>query len=196
MRFLSRKGVVLFAGVMAVCAFVVPAVASADSFILDAGTFPNTQILHSSNLSFSIPSINWGWTCQSETYDVSVRSASDAQVLGAGLGNCHGTGGLVNCTLTFAGTRFPWTVTPSTTNLQIHDILFDLTFENTPGAASACGTPGTITLTGTLSGGVWNNAAHSITLTDGTGLSAHIGVVAPVLLLGTLTSTQKNLTIS
>jgi hypothetical protein len=197
MRFLSKKGVVLFAGVMAVCAFVVPAIASADSFILDSGTFPNTQILHSSNLSFNIPAIPMGWSCASSTFDVSVRSASDAQVLGAGgFSNCHGTGAGSNCTLTPVATRTPWTVTPSTGNLQIHDIVFDITFENTPGAAAACGSPGTTTLTGTLSNGVWNNAAHSITYTDGTGLSLLFGTAAPGLVTGTLVATQKNLTIS
>lgn len=201
MRFLSKKGVVLFAGVMAACAFVVPAIASADSFTLDSGTFPNTQIFHSSNpasrLAFSLPVAGWGSTCQSWTLDLSVRSASDAQVLGAGFGNCHGTGTAVNCTLTPAPTNLPWTVTPSTTNLQIHDIVWDITFENTPGAAQACASPGTLLLTGTLSNGVWNNAVHEITYTDGTGLTVHTASgPLPALVTGTLKSTSSNLTIS
>jgi hypothetical protein len=123
---------------MAVCAFVVPAIASADSFILDSGTFPNTQVFDSPSAtgrwSFTIPAIPSGWTCQSLQFDISVLSASLGTVNPTpGFGNCHGTGAGVNCTVTPTGTRFPWTVTPSTTNLQIHNILFDITFENTPG---------------------------------------------------------------
>jgi hypothetical protein len=58
-----------FVGVLSVCAFVLPGVASAASWFVDpGGTFPATAVLDSSNpnarLSFSFGSgLNFGATC-------------------------------------------------------------------------------------------------------------------------------------
>lgn len=197
MKKLSKKSVLLCASVMAMCAFAMPAMASAASW---SGTL-GTHVFDSSNpnnrLAFSVPAISAGATCPIAQLHGDVRNSSDAVITGVAFQNCMGTGNAVNCTLTFTATSLPWTVTnPTTNNVTIDGIHFDKLFENTPGNATACAIPGQITLTGSLNSGVWSNPAHEITFTNATGLVAHVNGIGslPVSTTGTLRDTAQTLT--
>lgn len=197
MKKLSKKSVLLFAGVLSVCAFMVPSMASAAGFD-PAGT----HLLDSSNpahrLSFNVPAINAGSTCAEATFDVDVFTTGHATITSGLFRNCMGTNAAVNCTVTAVGTRFPWTVTPlSTTNVTIDGVHVDAFFENTPGNATACALPGNVTLTGNLTGGTVDNATHEIAFNGAAGLTAHIAPLAmslPATVTGTLRDTQQTLT--
>lgn len=196
MKKLSKKSVTLFVGVMAVCAFALPAMASAASW---TGTFPSTHVLDSSNpanrVSFSVAApVNAGSTCAIARFHVVLDSAFDGTVTAATFQNCMGAGGAVNCTVTPVATRLPWTITnPTTTNVTIDGVHIDAFFENTPGAASACAAPGNVTLTGNLAAGSWSNVGRELTFTSGSILSAHFA--APIgtqtaVVSGTVADTQ------
>ncbi|HEV7492330.1 MAG TPA: hypothetical protein VGO10_01010 [Baekduia sp.] len=204
MKRFSKKSVLPFVGVLSVCAFALPGVASAASWFVDpGGAFPATTVLDSSNaanrLSFTTAA-GAGSTCAVATFDVDIRSSSDAIVTSAGFLNCMGTGLSVNCTLTAAPTAasLPWTITnTTTTNITIHNVDLTLHFENTPGNATACATPITSRVTGNLENGSWSNAGREVTYTNAPGLVAHGIPGAPnsaATVTGTLASTNLNVT--
>ena len=176
MKKFSRKSVLLFGVVFAVCAFVVPSMASAASWSV-VGT---THQLTSNNFAFtSAVPIDAGWSCATTQFDADVASASTIEITGARFDNCAGTGSATGCTVTKTGTRFPWTMTaPSTTDIQIHGIHVDVRFETRPpGLVTPCALHGIdITLTGTLTGGSWDpsstGANRRLTLRNAPGLTA------------------------
>jgi hypothetical protein len=190
------KSVMLFVSVVAVSAFVVPAMASAATW---TGSIPSTHVFDSPNpanrLLFN-SSLGAGSTCAVARFHIDVRSSTDAVVTGTNFQNCMGTGLAVNCTATATGSNFPWTVTnPATDNIQIHGVHVTVLFENTPGNATACALPAPVTVTGTLSGGQWTNAGHEIEFLDDAGLH----VTSPlgpgtVTISGTLADTQRTTT--
>ncbi len=172
MRKFSKKSVVLFAGVMAVCAFAMPSMASA--FVWSP--VGSHHGLFSSNLTFQSEGAGAiGSSCASSTFTGDVNSTSDVTISAASFTNCMGILGAQPCTATAEGTNFPWTVTP-TTPVTIDRVHVTVHLENTPGAASACPAPITITLTGRLNAGHWNNTGHETIMsppTTGTGLIGH-----------------------
>lgn len=195
---LSKKSAMLFAGVLAVCALSMPAMAPAA--IWDG--VGSNHVLDSSNpanrISYSVAALGAGWTCGITDINIDIRSPTDAIVTNAVYASCMGTGSAVNCTVTNTGTSFPWTMTNTgTADVTIHGENVDFSYENTPGAAQACGVPGENIVTGSLHTGVWNQATHEITYTNATGLSVHTSVgTFPVTVTGTLRDTAQTLTLT
>jgi hypothetical protein len=91
--------------------------------------------------------------------------------------------------------KLPWTATAVTTsNIQIHGIHINLTFtQTTPAACNIAGN--NLTITGTVTGGVWNNAAKHLTLNNAPGLTAHTaGLPSSAMpVRGTFRDTQQSL---
>jgi hypothetical protein len=72
-----------------------------------------------------------------------------------------------------------------------------VTFENTPGNGTACPTPISARVTGSLENGSWSNAGREVTYTNAVGTVAHGIPGAPnsaLTVTGTLASTNLNLT--
>jgi hypothetical protein len=205
MKKFSRKGVLLFAGVMALCAFVLPSMASAASWSPTGGG-PD-QTLDSADVGFTGSSGVFGpvvSSCTRSSFTGVVASAQTLNITAAQFGgHCNaifpGVGPTgTTCTATAAPTNTPWQATATTTtNIQIHNIRIDVTFENTPGNP-ACATAGlagrSVIITGTLTNGVWTGGNdRRIIYSDAEGLVSHSAATAennrPVTVRGTFTST-------
>jgi hypothetical protein len=190
MKKFSKKGILLFAGAMALCAFMLPSVASAASW----GTVGTEHTLTSTNLGFTSPA-NGGVTsqCSNSSFTADVRSAANLTITSGTFANCTSSGpGIGDCVTTSRGTNFPWFATgTSTTNVQLERVVVDVFFEGPLCAAAG----GSTQLTGTLNSGVWNAAAHSVTFTNAEGLSSHPGPTA-VTVRGLLTDSAGTLTLS
>jgi hypothetical protein len=137
LKMVSKKSMLLLGAVLALCAFVLPSVASAASWT-PVGTTDGR--IHSNNLGFSIMATTSGAFCTSTAFSVTVDSALVATITGASFENCHGDRGTsVGCTMTMAGTNFPWRMTAvATNNIQIHGIDIDISIEQTPGTLGEC----------------------------------------------------------
>jgi hypothetical protein len=162
-KMVSKKSMLLLGAVMALCAFVLPSVASAASWA-PVGTTDGR--IDSGNLGFNIPATGAGSFCTASSFSVTVHSAAVATITGASFANCHGDAGLsVGCTTTATGTNFPWRATAvNTTNIQIHDINIDVFFEQTPGTLGECANNGlNLRLTGTVIASFTPGAAGSRT---------------------------------
>jgi hypothetical protein len=176
MKKFSKKGVLLFAGAMAVCAFVLPSIASAASW----GPINSHHVLHSPNLGFTNTGAVGNLTsqCTNSTFTADVVSAGDLSITASSFGGACTTSGpsLGDCTTTATGSRFPWRATAVTTsNIQLHNVFIDVRFENMPGLGNSCAINGaTLTITGTLTGGNWTgNAVHALDLNNAEGLVSH-----------------------
>ena len=187
-----------FGAVVAVCAFALPSMASAASW----GVVGSTHSLASSNLGLTAHSALGQLTssCAMSTFHSNVGSASALVVTAVALSNCTSGGAAGDCTVTSTGTRFPWTVTGTTlTNIQIHGVHLDLRFETKPGSL-----PGScifhnidVTLTGTLTGGVWDAAAHQVTFSAAPGLALHSVLGTSIVTVsGTIRDTAQTLTLT
>ncbi len=202
MKKFSKKGVLLFAGVMAVCAFAMPAMSAAASW----GVIGTEHTLDSANISFTATDPVLGnitSSCAESTFTVDVRSAGALTITSTSFRRCTGVGpNIGTCTATPVGTNVDWTATgPTTTNVQIHDIRIDVTFETEPGgAAGSCANVNgaSLLLTGTLTGGVWDPAAHQVTFNNAEGLVYHgpTGNAVRTTVFGTIRDTQQTLTLS
>jgi hypothetical protein len=176
LKMISKKSMLLLGAVLALCAFVLPSVASAASWS-PVGTTDGR--LDSSSFGFSIPVTGSGTFCTSSTFSVSVDSATVATVTGVSIANCHGdVGSSVGCTMTTTPTNLPWRATAvNTTNIQVHGLDMDVSFEQTPGTLGECANQGLqIRLTGTATASFTPGAAGSRIADFGgaTGLIAHI----------------------
>jgi hypothetical protein len=181
----SKKSLLLLGAVLALCAFAMPSMASASSWI-------GSGDIHSGNVGFqSFGAIPLTWACNAVTFGTLRHSASVLTITTASFSRCHGSGGAATgCTITYTGTRFPWTATAvSTSNIQIHGVHIDVRFETTPPAGStACALNGNeVTLTGTLGLGIglqttWTPGSRTVDFTATTGLTGH----APGVALNTL----------
>jgi hypothetical protein len=205
MKKLSKKGVLLLAGVMALCAFVMPSMASAASW----GVVGSEHTLDSPNLAFTNTTAIGALTsqCTRSSFTANVSSAQNLEITSAsfgGLCTASGGAGVGDCTLTAVGTRFPWTATATTTaNIQIHGVFIDLTFEDLPGQASTV-CPNlrnqSLTLTGTLTGGRWtgNGAHRALDFSNAEGLVTHgaLGNGLPITVRGFVTDTQNTLIVT
>jgi hypothetical protein len=204
MKKFSKKGVLLFAAAMALCAFAMPSMASAASW----GVVGSAHTLDSPNVGFTgtgaAGAINS--SCSVSSFTTNVRSAAQLTITAASFGGCTSSGPIIgHCTTTSVATKLPWVATGITTsNVQIDGIHIDVTFENIPGAGASCtnGANGTkLTITGTLSGGVWSgNAAnqHEVNYTNAEGLVSHsaLGNNSVITVRATFRDTQQTLTLS
>ena len=198
MKMLSQKGLLLFGAVLAVCAFVVPSMASAASW----SPINTTHQLFSPNLSFNgltaLPDTTIGSSCAASEFDVDVASASTLEITSGSFQACRGSGSAADCTATAVGTRFPWTATgPSTTDVQIHGIHVDVLFEVGPGLPCTGANGAKITLTGTLTGGSWDpssiTANRRVTYRNASGLTGHAGGAVAVTVNGDIRDTTGTL---
>jgi hypothetical protein len=181
LKMVSKKSLLLLGAVLALCAFVLPSVASAASWA-PVGTTDGR--IDSGNLGFSInvPAAS-GSVCSASSFSVTVDSASVATITGGSFANCHGDlGASVGCTTTATGTNFPWRVTvPDTTDIIIHGVDIDVYFETTPGTLGECGQTGLQTrLTGAVTASFTPGAAGNRTFDFTSGVAgafrAHLSV--------------------
>jgi hypothetical protein len=205
MKKFSKKGVLLFAAAMALCAFAMPSMASAASW----GVVGTEHTLDSPNLGFISDASGTSSQCTRSQFTVNVATALAAEITAASFAGCTVNGPATGlCTATSTATGLPWTATAVTTsNIQIHSVDIDVGLENHPGSTT-CGAAGlSIRVTGTLTNGEWTgNGAnqHEITLTPGTGARAAHGLVThsalgngvPATVTGTIRDTQQTLTVT
>jgi hypothetical protein len=183
LKMVSKKSVLLLGAVLALCAFVLPSVASAASWA-PVGTTDGR--IDSGNLGFSLPINGSGSFCTASSFNVTVDTAAVATITSASFANCHGDlGGGVGCTTTATGTNFPWRVTvPDTTDIIIHGVDIDVYFETTPNTLNECPQTGAnIRLTGTVTASFTPGAAGNRTFDFGStlpGFTAHIPGVGTV----------------
>jgi hypothetical protein len=198
---MSKKGVLLFAGVLAFAAFAMPSMASAASW----GVVGSTHVLDSPNLQFVDTNASLGGagsTCGVNQFHTVVSSSSVLTVTATNFSNCMGLGAAVNCTTTPTGTSFPWSATGvTTTNIQLSKVHVTVIFENTPGNATACALPGAVTLSGTLASPGkthWDALAHQVTTLAATGLVANTSLTTgdSTTISGTLRDTSQTLVLS
>ena len=145
-----KKSMLLLGVVMALCAFVLPSVASAASWF-PLGTTDGR--IDSANFGFSIPALGFGSSCTSSTFSTTAHSAAVATITAASFNNCHGdVGSSVGCTWTTSITTTPWRATAiDTTRIEIHNFAVDYYLETTPGTLGECVNTGlNFRLTGTL----------------------------------------------
>jgi hypothetical protein len=203
MKKLSRKSALLFGGVLAVCAFAVPMASAASWAVI--GTH---HVLASPDLRFTAGFGGAGFVnsgCADTEFTANVASAANLEITAATLRNCTGIApsGATNCTSTAVGTNFPWTATARlTTDIQIHGVRVDVTFENQPGNPTACAINGATTLlTGTLTGGSFHpssvGANRRITLNHAPGLTSHSALTGstPAFVSGIIRDTTATLNV-
>ena len=170
MKKFSKKGVLLFASAMALCAFVMPAMASAASW----SPVNSHHTLTSSGIGFTAPP-NITSNCSSASFTTRVDSAQVLTITSGSFNGCtsSGAGSIGHCNTVSTPTRFPWRATArTTTDIQIHDVLIDITF-----SGANCLAPTTFTLTGTLRDGAWtgNGAAQrTVVFSNAEGLTSHL----------------------
>ena len=176
-----KKSMLLLGSVLALCAFVLPSVASAASWS-PVGTTDGR--IDSGNLGFSIAGPS-GSSCTASSFTGVVHTASVATITGASFANCHSNlGAGVGCTTTATGTNFPWRLTPTdTTRIEIHGVDIDVYFETTPGNPGGCAQTGlNLRLTGTLIASFTPGPPRVFDFNGASGLSAHIGPPSNVTL--------------
>jgi hypothetical protein len=198
MKKFSRKSALLFAGVMALCAFAMPSMASAASW----GVIGTPHALDGPGLGFVSHTSSGiaGSSCAETQFNTDVTSAAVLTITSTTFKNCSGTGIATGCTVTPVGTRLPWQATGvSTTDVRIDNVHIDVRFETRPPAGgTACALNGiNVTLTGTLLGGRWDSAGSQVTYTNATGLIGHSILGSSVATVtGTIRDTPGTLTLS
>jgi hypothetical protein len=191
----ARKGVLLFASMMALVAIAMPAAASA----LTWGPVNTTTALDGA-LKVTHTTQNWWFTCNTH-FGVKTRTpaSSTLDVTSATFSSCAGGGNALGCGFTLTATSLPWTmptITLSSVGLNVANV-------NVVMSGGGCGLgTGSFTMSGSLTNGVWNAANHWVAYTDSRGFSFSIpgyGVwVAPPTLRvdGTLVNTTHVLTLA
>jgi hypothetical protein len=203
MQKLTRKGVLLFAGATAVCAFVLPSAASAASW----GPVGSHHTLDSPNFGFTSVILGAGATsqCTSSSFTADVVSSANLSITTGTLGGlCTASGAAIGtCKLTVHPTFYPWTLTLTATfpfSITLDGIVISIRFDNPPGLNSCANVNGAdMTLTGRLTGGNWTgNASHSMDFNNSEGLVSHsaLGNNTPITTRALLTDTSGTLTAS
>jgi hypothetical protein len=206
MKKLSKKGVLLFAAAMALCAFAMPSMGSAASW----GSLTNTDhTLHSPNIGFTSPSAagDIASSCTSSSFTSNIASTQNLEITTGRFGGlCTATGpGIGTCTATATGTKFPWTATPvATNNIQLHGVHIDITFVNVPGLSPCANLLNqSITITGTLTGGRWTGNAsgsRALDFSNAEGLVSHFAALATnntqITTRGYITDAQNSLIVT
>jgi hypothetical protein len=196
MKKFSKKGVLLFAAAMALCAFAMPSMAGAASWTVVG----SAHTLDTGNVGFEGTSAALGTidsSCTASSFATTVASSANLEITHATFGgHCTATGAAIgSCIADAVAQKLPWTATAvSTSNIQIHGIHITVGLTQTsPAACNAVGA--SFTITGTVSGGVWNNAARHLTLNNAPGLTSHV-VGQPATLVtarGTFRDTAQTL---
>jgi hypothetical protein len=197
MKKFSKKGVLLFAAAMALCAFAMPSMASASSW----GPVNTHHTLTSTNIGFLSDVTGTTSMCTSASFTARVVSTANVEIDSATFDGCalSAPAAAAQCSVNSTGTSFPWTATARTTSdIQIHGVSIDAFLS---GASCGALTSQTLRITGTLAGTRWRgNAAHSIELDGGTGLVSHLpaalGGTGPITTTGTITDAQETLTVT
>jgi hypothetical protein len=199
MKTLSTKCISLFGAVLAMCAVIVPSMASAASW----GAIGTTHVLNSPNFRFDVhlPIGLISMSCAGGSeFHVDVANAAALRVTGGALNNCTVGGAGGHCTATATPTRFPWTITgPTVNNVQIHGIQIDVRFETLPGGSPpACSLNNqTATVTGTVTLGTWFDPFHEVFYTGAPGLTMHSAMgLSTVTLTSTIRDTTNTLTLA
>jgi hypothetical protein len=205
MKKFSKKGVLLFVGAMALCAFALPSMASASSW----GAVGSEHTLDSPNIGFTSHVNQVSSSCSQSQFTADVRSTAALTITSASFTGCTATGPAIGtCTATSKATNLPWTATAvSTNNIQIHSIHIDVGFENHPGSSTCAAAGVQFTITGTLTGARWTgNVRHGLDLEGLTGNpSSSDGLIAtsslsavpqPVTAGGTVFDTQNTLVVT
>jgi hypothetical protein len=199
MKKFSKKGVLLFAAAMALCAFVMPSMASAASW----GVIGTEHTLTSPDIGFINDGAGVTSMCTNASFTIDVSTAAALEITNGSFTGCTASGASIGaCTATSTGTNFPWTATAVTTsNIQIHGVNINVFFEG-----AGCGAAGqTLRITGTLTRGEWNGNGtnqHEVLLTPGAtganGLVSHsiLGAGQPLTLTGTIRDNQQQLTVN
>jgi hypothetical protein len=198
MKKFSTKSVLLFAAAVALCAFAMPSMAGAVGWD-PVGT---EHTLDSSNVGFHSTTAAGTITsqCTASSFTTNVASSANLEITAATFGgDCtllvnQGAGNLT-CTATSTALGLPWTATSAggTTNIQIHGITITIRVDQS--SVGNCPLVGAdIHITGTLSGGVFNNTTHVLELANATGLTGVSPVGSnPAFAKGTFTDTQNTL---
>jgi hypothetical protein len=169
MNKIIKKGLLLFAGIMALTAFAVPAMASAANWGV-----PNTNhTLTSSAIVLTSGTPTPGaLQCTSAQYGVHVRTpaSSTLDITSATLSGCTGTSGAwASCNWVLTAAGLPWTATAASTSSVTVNANFTVNVTNQPGNATGCILAGNgLVLAGPIPAGTWNAAAHSLTFPSGT----------------------------
>ncbi len=189
MKKFSKKGVLLLVGAMGVCAFVLPGVSSAASW----GPTNNHSTLDSSNIGFtSTFAAGVISSCSGSSFTTRVDNGDVLTITSALFNGCTASALFIGnlCLATYTPTNFPWRATAtSTTSVTLQGFDVDVRFEHPPGGATCPFLNGVQTrLTGTLTSGVYNLAAKTITFTNAGGVVAHPGAQS-VAIRGSLSTT-------
>lgn len=182
MRKLSKKSMLLVGGILTVCAFAMPSLASAASW----SPIPNTtHVLASHNLAFTAGAggaAPVGSQCADSEFHAVVVNAAVMEITAVSFRNCTGLAGTLGsgCTTTATATGLPWTATArTTTDIQIHNIDVDVQFETRPGGPlGSCLLHNNVArVTGTLTGGTFDPstiaANRRVTFNHAHGLTSH-----------------------
>jgi hypothetical protein len=197
MKKFSKKGVLLFAAAMALCAFAMPSMAGAASWTVVG----SEHTLDSGDVGFEGTSAVLGTitsACTASSFTTHVASSANLEITAATFGgDCTAHGPTVGtCRTDAVAQKLPWTATAVTTsNIQIHGIHINVTFTQTTPDATCNIAGNNLTITGTVSGGAWNNSARHLTLDSEPGLTSHTpGLPAtPLAARGTFRDTQQTL---
>ena len=182
MNKLSKKGLLLSAIVMAACSM--PSMASASTF-----DGIGTHTLTSSDIGFTAAALGTNVTCGRAVFHIDVVTPVDAKITGTTFDDCTSTGTVVTVTSINVSS---WTVTPVGDGFTISGI--NLVNHFTSGNV--------VTLLGNLAGATVNNATHTVTWNNATGLTAtvHSGgtdvATASTTVGGTLTDDQGTLAVT
>jgi hypothetical protein len=198
MKKFSKKGVLLFAAAMALCAFAMPTTAGALSWTVVG----SHHTLNSANVGFEGNSPALGTVtsqCTASSFTTTVSSATDLRITAATFGgDCTAHGpviGTCGTTATAIAASLPWTATAvGSTNVQIHGIQITVQFDAHPtGTCNIIGAD--LVITGTInSNSVWDNTGRRLTLNGAEGLTSDSAAGNfPVTATGTFIDAQQTL---
>jgi hypothetical protein len=203
MKKLSKMGVVLFGGAMAVCAIAMPSMTSAASW----GPVGTEHTLDAPNFGFSTTVPGLGAvtsSCSRSTLTGVPGIRSIMTLTAASFTGCTATGpNIGSCTAVTTATlgSDPRVMALTTSDIQINSVVLDMTFQNHAGSRACLTVVGvSTTVTGALGGGQWSgNGAnqHEVIYNDDEGFVMHTPVgTVPVTTRGTFRDTQQTLTLT
>ncbi len=186
-----KKIAVLGAAIGAMAALAVPSMASAAVW----GPLNTNQTLSTSFIKYDTPvpvDIDWGCV-HSLGVHVRTPASSTLDVTSASWTGCltSSSGPYAGCSISMAPTGLPWTAVSTVGGVSVTEHTQVTLF------GSGCGST-TFDVSGTLTGGVWNAAAHKVTFTNATGLTMSSGgsFLANVTTTGALLNASQTLTLT
>ena len=193
MKKLSKRGALLCAVVVACAAFASPGAASA----LNWGPVGTAHTLDSSSVTLDFVGLSSRANCIVELNTSAANPASSSlTITGASFTSCFGAGAAASCGVAVVATGLNWTATGlAANNVKIDGMHVNVIFS---GATCAIGNPATVTVTGSLTGGVWNAAGHSVAYTVAAGLTGFLAgsPIGAVVTSGSFSDTAGTLTLA